>query len=178
VSTPEGLAPALILGQSLVLPAYGRPDLAYTDSVSLQTGLGAGQTWLYTVPGDQFEVPQAVHVWLQTSATVANRGMAINFQDVAGLSYMRTPVNAVQTASNLVAYSFNLGAAQSFVTNNRGVAPLPLFVLSPTDNIGTAITNLQAGDKITELVYTRQIIPTGPPLVHLITEPAETPVLS
>lgn len=152
---------AVILGRTLALPYYARPDLADTNT-TVDGPLPAGLVSVHTCAEGFIEVPQEITFTWTTSAVVANRTLGIKFQDVDGNVTGQILCNGQQPASTSYRYTFVLDAGGSFVSGTFGLAPLPFRYLIAGDNWRLFGVNLDAGDVQNGLTHIEQRIPTGP----------------
>lgn len=176
MSTPAVLAPTVVLGQAVLLPQYGRVDLAYTELFQPPTP-AAGAAFVHVVPGGQVEVPQSVFFSLVTNGTVVNRTVFVDYKDESGAVVFRHLMNGSQPQSTTWNYSFILNAGGSYNVASRGIAPLAFAVLAEGYAVSIGVQSLQAGDQLAGIAYTAQLIPTGPPIDSAPIEPAATPTL-
>jgi hypothetical protein len=129
-------------------------DLVVQDLADPAPGILAG----LTSPTNARILVVAVRLVLVTSAGGANRTVHLHYTD-GTLDLFVTPAPAVQTASSTREFNFAIGSGGPFVgaTDDERVTPLPsqLF-LGPNFTLDIDVTNIQAGDQLSEIVYTYQ----------------------
>lgn len=111
------------------------------------TDPGAAAEISETVPTGARWQPLALSFTLLTDATVANREVAITFDDGAAIYFVQLP-GAVQSAGGTRRYSYGIGTA--VVQGGLGAAdrtiPMPRLVMLAGHRIRSVTGNIQAGD--------------------------------
>ena len=132
-------------------------DYNIFDQVTVAiTAPGAGNNLSFPAPGNCRILPVSLIFVLTTDANGANRTVRIEYDDGTNLFY-RTANSYVQTASLVRQYCFGSGSMPPFTeaTNDQRYGSLsPHVFLLANDTIETDITNIQAGDAITDAVLT------------------------
>lgn len=162
-ASSPALAPSVFLQRSVVMPAYGRLDLAYTTNDQVPS-LAAGLGTKFTTPGGQLAIPQQITYEWATSPTVGNRFVGLQFQDPQGNIIGQTFQSGPQPASTAYVYTFMLDSGAAFISGNYGIAPLPFIFLPERYTWRVAVINADANDFQFYLTYTTVRVPTGPPL--------------
>lgn len=160
MGTPERLSS--FYGRGVVLPYDARPDLAWTRTTTVQP-LTPGFVTLHNVAGSDYEVLQSVTFTWNTSATVGDRYLGILIHDPSNSVVGQIIMPGSQAASTSYRYTFMLDAGSSFVSGIFGMSPLPFMLMQQGYSWQIFGSNLDGGDQQNGLVYTSQLIPTGPP---------------
>lgn len=110
----------------------------------------AGANFTFTVTASQVWEIFGVRALLTTSATVATRTYSIIFDDGTNVIF-RHEASLTQAASLAYGYSSNnVGALWTPITNNVYLVPIPQLMLPAGGRIRSQVTNIQAGDTLTE----------------------------
>jgi hypothetical protein len=109
----------------------------------------AGAELTYSFPGSEYTRVRAVTFKLVTSATVATRTVYLDFVDGSGVVIARMSSGFTQTASLTTVYTFGLGLVQYGANAAANIgSPLADLILCRGQKLQTTITNIQAGDAI------------------------------
>lgn len=174
ITMPQ-IQPSTLVGRSVTLPSYGRPDLSY-PSVNVVQTITAGLVTFHKVPGSQFEIVQQITFSWKTSAVVGVRTLGIVFNDSAGDVIGEVLAPGQQSENTQARYTFALDLSAAYVPNTTYVTSLPYMLMQPTQSWQLFGTGLDAGDIQNGLTHTELVIPTGPP-VEETTSTFVTPVI-
>jgi hypothetical protein len=116
-----------------------------------------GSTFTYTNTSGQAQTLNSVTWRLVTDATVANRFMSIQIKDASG----NVIATALQTgtgtpASTTITWfaSANTGAATFAGASGNQASGLPSVILQPGYSVTLAVSNMDAGDQISNIIFT------------------------
>lgn len=153
---------ALLSGAPLVIPQYGRTDLAF-QAVELGVQPAPGAQFIYTVTGNYIVVPVSIRATLATDPTVINRVVSLQFWDALRNTIVESPSNVGQPASSIVNYTWMTAVASpSILSGFAGVLPMPLMPLLAGYMIVVTWYNSEASDQLSNIVFQFQKYPTGP----------------
>jgi hypothetical protein len=144
--------------QGLVQPVAGRAgyqDLIRGDSPA------AGQSYRYTVPGQHVLWPLSVMCRLTTDATVAQRGLTVEFQDADGVRYCvaGAPVTLAASQSQSFCWQPQAGTV-AWPVDDVAIAPLPQQMIYPSHSLVIKLGNGQAGDQLDAVRLAVALYPT------------------
>lgn len=149
----------------IVLPRNARLDLAYS---TLETPSAVAKVGKYIVPSGEYAIVLQAYYTLTTDATVANRVgtcSAVNPSTLAGNMVIPAPV--VQPASVFCNYFFSTDLAAAWsppvvVAQQIQANPLPTYPLPAKGEFNAQVLNVQAGDFLTDVVFSVLHVPSGP----------------
>ena len=147
-----------MIEHELVEPELGTPPLRRHAPPELVTGVnpGAGNNFTQAVNDGYWWRLLTVSVRLNTSASVANRTLRVEYRDDAGVVWAVSgnPVTYPASTTN-EDYFFNVwtpAGAWEVATSN--LVPLVPNLLRPGHDFRIAVTNIQAADTLTLIRYT------------------------
>ena len=112
----------------------------------------AGSNFTFTVTAAQVWEIFGVRALLTTSATVATRTYSVMIDDGTNV-ILRHEAALSQAASLAYGYSSNaVGALWTPITNNVYLVPIPPLMLAAGSRVRSNVTNIQAGDVLSECV--------------------------
>lgn len=174
-----------IAGQSYVLPANARPDLAYTTQTYLGT-LPTSNATIWKPLGGVYDFVTTLTFMFQAGTVAVNR-LAILFLNVAQYAAaIQITAAGAQVALTAGRYTFSAGITAGYVTAPSGasnvglVQPLPLVPLTAGGSAVLVIDAAQIGDLNPQFTALTVVsVPTGPQVPDPIPATAvATPLLA
>jgi FtsP/CotA-like multicopper oxidase with cupredoxin domain len=122
-----------------------------------QTAPAAGANFSLTLPGGFIGRLLSAVFTFTSDATAANRSLRLEYDDGNGAVFAGAGAGAVIPASQTTRWRFtpNRGAAD-WDSNNFFYVPLPSLILMPGQKVQVNVTNIQATDALTAIVFTWQ----------------------
>jgi hypothetical protein len=131
------------------------PYISAQHALDIQHGPdpAAGAAFSFDYPQNRVVVPLSLTFKFVTDANVANRTVRIEYDDGRGTPFYREVMGAVQAAATTAFYSaaVNRGAAD-LDTNDFAALPLLAVPLVIGQALQINVTNIQAGDQISQVV--------------------------
>lgn len=162
VTAPAPDRPAVYMPGGYPFPYYAREDLAYVDGV-YDPAVTPGFVIKVTPPTGFMMRILFAHMSVVTSATVADRGLRLQFVDQYNATVWESVASGTVPASTSATLTTSLQYTSAYANGTSFMVPLPDTLLEPGSGIYFTSGNWQAGDQITQLNYYRVLIPTGPP---------------
>lgn len=133
------------------LVPYGLPSVEYGAAP------GAATAFVQTLDSNYLAVLHALFVTLTPDANVADRTLQIEFRDFADNVLVRSGAPVTVPASDTTSFSFQLGLGQpDWEVNSTVLVPLPYFLILPQMDFRVQVTNMQAGDTLTNVRFVWQ----------------------
>ncbi len=139
-------------------PAPDQPREPWHGLINLPAGTGTtGAT--YFVGGDTMQ-PLSVMCRLACSAVVADRTVAVEFQDGSGVRWLVAGTQAVVQASNTQSFCWWVGAGDVYwPVEDAAIAPLPAQQLTPGQRLVVKVSNGDAGDVLDQVRVSASFTP-------------------
>lgn len=146
--------------QPLVEPVVGR--VGYQDLLR-GTDPAAGSDFRYRVPGTHVLWPLSVMCRFTTSAVVAERTLALEYQDTTDQRYLLAGAPVTASASDARSWVWHpVAGNEAWPVEDAVIAPLPQQHIYPTHSLVLRIGNVQAGDQLDQVRISCWLYPTGP----------------
>lgn len=124
----------------------------------------AGSGFTFKIPGDWYVKPVSLVLTLATSAAVASRGIALQYQDGDGNVYGQYDQLTLQTASLTNVYTWAIGIDTATVdpAKGPGTKVIPDILMPPGHRLVVAVSAIQAADQISAAFLWARKYPNGP----------------
>lgn len=137
------------------------PRAPYQQLVSLPQGSGTSGA-VHVVASDPM-VPLSVMCRLTTSAVVADRTVAVEYQDAAGTRFLVAGSQAVVQASGQQSFCWFVSAgAVTWPVEDAAISPLPQQYLAWGQRIALRVWNGDAGDVLDQGIVSARFEPLSP----------------
>lgn len=127
--------------------------------VSVPNGSGTTPA-VYTVQGGAAMWPLSVMCRLTTSATLADRTVALEYRDANGTRFVVAGTQAVVQASGVQSFCWHPDAGEvAWPIEDAAIAPLPQQHVLPGFQLAVKVGNGQAGDVLDSVVVSARFDP-------------------
>lgn len=119
-----------------------------------------GTDFTYTVPGDSRVEIVTVMCELTTDATVGNRGVSLRFRNWNARRFLVAGTAAVIAESTTQAFCWQSAAGPGvWAVDDAALAGMPSVMLLPQCTATIHVTNMQAGDQVSEVALLLDVYP-------------------